>query len=105
MVRLSWKEGPAIKGLLKIVFLCWWAVLSVFASFALLPLFGWISVYVFFAANIFLLYMLNQTRKHFEGNVLDDKLSTSRMSDGEERFIEDALRRREDEAQKQKKNK
>jgi hypothetical protein len=63
-----------------------------------MPIFGWI-LYAWLAANIFLVYMLNQSRKHFKGNVIDDKLSTERMSEGEERYIEDALRRREDEAQ------
>jgi hypothetical protein len=97
-----WREGPAVRGLLKIALLCWWVGISVLLGFALWPIFGWIAVYGWLGGNIFVMYMLNQSRKHFKGNVIDDRLSTDRMSVGEERYIKDALQRREDDTQQER---
>jgi hypothetical protein len=69
---------------------------------------GWTGVYAYlvlgpwFAVNLFLAYILNQARKHSEENVLEDKLSTERIADAENRYVEESIQWRDKEAERQR---
>jgi hypothetical protein len=105
LVSLSWKEGPAIKGLLNLVLLCLWIIFGMLAGFLLIRI-SWIAVYAWAIGNLSLACILNIARKHSKENMFDDRLTTERMDDAENRYIEESLQIRDNEAQKeQQKNK
>src|SRR5437660_4023647 len=106
MVRPSKEEGPAVRSWLKLALVSFWMASWAPWGFVLLRfgetgVYAWIILGSWFAGNLFLAYVLNQARKHWEKDIFDDKLSPERRADAENRYIEASLQERDKETERQ----